>query len=312
MKFIKALKRQKFYYYLTHIIIHAIPSVFYRIRLKNWLIDSNKEIEDRIKYYISSNINTTPNVEWINIGNFKRPKKGSMYFFDLVKITKYFQKDKKINFVFGDVTETFDSPTLVKSRPINQNGNSVLMKLDSLRHFHFIDDSLSFMEKNDKIVWRGEIHKENRRFLVEKFHDHPFCDIGDVSPKTWENPNWKKDYLSIEVQLKSKFILSIEGIDVATNLKWIMSSNSLCLMPKPKFETWYMEGKLIPDYHYVLIKDDYSDLLEKRAYYLENPNEALKIIKNAQEWTQQFRNNKVEKELSIKVLNQFFKQTNQN
>ena len=56
------------------------------------------------------------------------------------------------------------------------------------------------------------------------------------------------------------------------------------------------------NYHYILIKHDYSDLLEKRAYYLQNMNEALEIIKNAQEWTQQFRNNKTEKELSIKVL----------
>ncbi|WP_440881195.1 glycosyl transferase family 90 [Tenacibaculum sp. C7A-26P2] len=311
MKIIKALKRQKFYYYFTHVVIHLIPSVFYRIRLKNWLANSNKEIEDRINYYISSNINSSPSKEWIRIGNFKRPKKGSMYFFDLMKVVKYFERNKKINFAFGDITQNFDTPTLVKSRPINHNGNSVLMKLDSLRHFHFIDDNRTFLEKNDKIVWRGTIHKENRRLLVDMFYNHPFCDIGDVSHVKRDNPNWKKGFLSIKEQLASKFVLSIEGVDVATNLKWIMSSNSLCFMPKPKFETWYMEGKLIPDYHYVLIKDDYSDLLEKRAYYIENPDEALKIIKNSKEWTMQFRKNKIETELSIKVLNRFFKQTNQ-
>ena len=42
-----------------------------------------------------------------------------------------------------------------------------------------------------------------------------------------------------------------------------MSSNSLCFMPKPKYETWFMEGKLIPNHHYVLIEDDYSNLLEQ-------------------------------------------------
>ena len=41
-----------------------------------------------------------------------------------------------------------------------------------------------------------------------------------------------------------------------------MSSNSVAVMPKPKYESWFMEGKLIPDYHYVLIKDDYSDFEE--------------------------------------------------
>ena len=33
-------------------------------------------------------------------------------------------------------------------------------------------------------------------------------------------------------------------------------------MPKPKFETWFMEGILVADQHYILIKDDYSDLEE--------------------------------------------------
>ena len=311
MKIVKKLKRQKFYYYLTHVIIHITPGFFYRNRLKKWLTKDNKYLENRIKYYISSKITSNPRKDWISIGEFKRPKKGSMHFFDLMKISKYFKKDKKINFTFGDVTETFDTPTLVKSRPIDHNENSVLMKLDSLRHFNFVNDSLSFLEKDDKIVWRGEIHKENRRLLVEKFHDHPLCDIGDVSTKIWENPHWKKKYLSIQQQLNSKFIISIEGIDVATNLKWIMNSNSLCFMPKPKYETWFMEGLLKPNFHYVLVKDDYSDLLEKRSYYLNNPEKAIKIIENANQWAEQFKNNKTEKELSIKVLHQFFKQTRQ-
>ena len=32
----------------------------------------------------------------------------------------------------------------------------------------------------------------------------------------------------------------------------------VAVMPKPKYESWFMEGKLIPNYHYILIKDDYS------------------------------------------------------
>ena len=29
---------------------------------------------------------------------------------------------------------------------------------------------------------------------------------------------------------------------------------SIVIMPKPKYETWFMEGTLIPDYHYIFIK----------------------------------------------------------
>ena len=72
-------------------------------------------------------------------------------------------------------------------------------------------------------------------------------------------------------QLQNKFILCIEGNDVASNLKWAMSSNSLVFMTKkPKFETWFMEGTLIPGHHYVEIKDDYSDMIEKMDYYLSH------------------------------------------
>ena len=50
---------------------------------------------------------------------------------------------------------------------------------------------------------------------------------------------------------------------MSSNLKWIMSSNSIAVMPRPEFETWFMEGRLIPGVHYIEINRDYSDLDEK-------------------------------------------------
>ena len=98
--------------------------------------------------------------------------------------------------------------------------------------------------------------------------------------------------MTIDEQLDYKFILSLEGNDVATNLKWIMSSSSLAVMPRPKYETWFMEGTLVPNYHYILIKDDYSDLEERLKYYIVNTAEALEIVRNANEYVNQFRNKK--------------------
>ena len=66
----------------------------------------------------------------------------------------------------------------------------------------------------------------------------------------------------------------MEGNDVASNLKWVMSSNSIAVMPKPKYETWFMEGLLIPDQHYILIKDDYSDLETRLKFFLDHPQKA--------------------------------------
>ncbi len=49
-------------------------------------------------------------------------------------------------------------------------------------------------------------------------------------------------------------------------------------MPKPRFETWFMEGLLRPGIHYVEVKGDYSDLEDKILYYSSNSKEAEEII----------------------------------
>jgi hypothetical protein len=77
-------------------------------------------------------------------------------------------------------------------------------------------------------------------------------------------------------------------------------------MTKPKFESWFMEGRLIPNHHYVLIYDDYSNLEEKIDYYISNPKEAENIIRNANNYTSQFKCKKSEDWLQLKILEQYF------
>lgn len=117
--------------------------------------------------------------------------------------------------------------------------------------------------------------------------------------------------MGIQQQLAYKFILCIEGNDVATNLKWVMSFNSIAVMPQPKFETWFMEGQLIPDYHYTCLADDYSNMEEKLTYYIEHPEKALAIIENAHRFIDQFKNKNKEDLISLLVLKKYFEKTNQ-
>ncbi|MDF5490817.1 glycosyl transferase family 90, partial [Vibrio parahaemolyticus] len=121
-----------------------------------------------------------------------------------------------------------------------------------------------------------------------------------------EGQPWEKGFMSIEEQLQYKFLLCIEGNDVATNLKWAMSSNSLVIMSKPKYETWFMEGKLEAGIHYVEVQDDYSDLPEKMDYYLANEQEALAIIENAHQWVEQFKDKRKERLISLMVADKYF------
>jgi hypothetical protein len=62
---------------------------------------------------------------------------------------------------------------------------------------------------------------------------------------------------------KYRYLVSVEGNDVATNLKWALASGCVVLMPKPRVETFFAEGMLKPYVHYVPISDDTSDLEEK-------------------------------------------------
>ena len=70
-----------------------------------------------------------------------------------------------------------------------------------------------------------------------------------------------------------------------------------------------MEGLLKPNYHYVMLKNDCSDLLEKMDYYLAHEKEALAIIDNAQKWVAQFQNPRDEEIVSLLVLQKYFKMT---
>lgn len=241
------------------------------------------------------------------VGSFKK-RGSSQYFYDLANLLRYFPKNYLFAYEFGDVTHIPEQPTLVKSRPISgagENANSVILKFDSVRHFYVYPDPFSYAQKSDKLVWRGAAHQPQRLAFLQQFHTHQQCDVACVHKKSIGKP-WHGSFMSIQDQLRYKFILSIEGNDVATNLKWIMASKSLCFMTTPKYETWLMEGLLQPDVHYVHLQDDYSDLDEKLAFYRNNPNAAEKIIANANAWMQPFFDKKQELITSLLVLEKYF------
>lgn len=112
--------------------------------------------------------------------------------------------------------------------------------------------------------------------------------------------------MSIWEQLKYKYILSIEGNDVASGLKWQLYSNSVVFMRKPKIVSWAMEDKLEPYVHYIAIKDDFSDLIEQIEYADKNYDKCLNIIKNANKFIEQFQDQKKEEIIHFLVIKKYF------
>ncbi|ASU35269.1 glycosyl transferase family 90 [Mucilaginibacter xinganensis] len=314
-KIVEEIKRNKAVYYSKNILRQIIPTIFYQRSLNKKLLligryDSNT-VHDRVNYYnklkqptpIGDNATVLKEMQI-----FKSPK---TYNFDAFEYLRYFKGSLRANFLFGDITHIANVPSLQKSRPIaGDNSNAVLLKLDKKRHFFFVKDKKLYSDKKNMLIGRGTIYQPHREKFMEMYFDNPLCDLGQVNKKGG-NLKWLKPPISIDQHLQYKFILSLEGNDVATNLKWIMSSNSIAVMPKPKYETWFMEGRLIPGFHYIEIKDDYTDLIEKLNYYAGHIDEAEQIISNAKAFVTQFLDQQQEAVISLLVLQKYFAKTMQ-
>ncbi len=327
MQYLKKLitnkKSHKLNYFTKQIVwTHLVPYSFklnYKKKLYNLLNnDISKMIFARVNYYNQmSNFFSLPNEKISNeknkdsivilAKNIFKINCSSAYKYDCNYYLSCFNPKSVIACSMGDVTHIPRLHSIVKSRPIlpkEENQNSVLMKLDRIRHFNFIQDNIPYKEKINKLIWRGKVQKNqpHRINFLKKFHKHHLCNVSQTGSK---NEYAFGKYLSIAEQLKYKFILCIEGHDVATNLKWAMSSNSLCFMVKPKYETWFMEGKLKPRVHYVELKDDYSDLEEKIDYYSHNYEKAQYIIQNANSHVAIFKNQAHENLISLLILEKY-------
>lgn len=309
-------KNSKLLFHLRGIVNLLTPDSIYRRRLMQ-IVDSCSEydleyIHNRVAYYNKQQIPFDLGKDASTFSQLS-VRKRSAYYFDFQECIRYFDTTFLFHYLFGDVIEIPKVPAFVKSRPIaGDNAHSILLKLNKVRHFTFVKDEQYFQQKKNKLVWRGKAGVVGRVNFVKKHFDNPLFDIGQTnSPGSDGDPHWQKDFMSIAEQLQYKCILSIEGFDVASNLKWIMSSNSLCFMKKPIYETWFMEGQLIPNIHYVQLKDDYSDIEKKVAYYLQHPAKALGITRQANIYCEQFKNRKRETLISLLVMKQYFEQSGQ-
>jgi hypothetical protein len=308
-RFVKQLK--KIAYYASNGCGLAVPRWWYQRQLPALLeaaaaLDAAGELSARLDYYHRL-------VEPFSLGGEGIPirsisgRKHHTYYFDLMKTLRYFPRDCTLCYRFGDVTEVPRLPSVVKSRPIgDHNQPSVLLKLNRLRHYRPVRDQLPYAAKRDQLVWRGKCRKKPTRIaFVKAFGDHPLCDVGSSDPED-QGQSWYRPFMNVGQQLDYKFILSIEGNDVATNLKWILASNSLCLMTRPRYETWFMEGCLIPGHHYVQLAEDYSDLEAVLEHYIRHPDEAQAIIRNANAHAAQFRDQRREALIEVLVMQRYF------
>lgn len=277
-----------------------------------------KYVDERASYYCNLPLGSSlpANAPSLKEHTYFNKIGGSVYYFDTYEYTRFFPQTLRWLQQPGDVSYKLPNPTVSKSRlivPAGQYTNEVIINQDKIRHFFFVKDPFTWEEKQSIILFRGDCHwKPRRELFLRTFINHPLFDIWDTSPSSttlFEGKHNKK--LLIYDHLKYRYIMSLEGNDVASNLKWVMSSNSVAVMPRPTCETWYMEGKLIPDYHFIEVADDFHDIVDKVLYYDRHPEKVKEIVQHAHEWVAQFENKHREDMISLLVFRRYFIQTGQ-
>src|SRR5690606_16730432 len=128
----------------------------------------------------------------IQIAHYKIPGKIRVYYFDSKEHLRYFSPQLRFYRIPEDMIHSPEVPSLIKSRPLaGNNANSVLLKLNKIRHFNFLKDDIPFENKRNMLVGRSGFNQPHRTLFYEMHHRNPLCDL-----KKATRPS-DPDYLSI-------------------------------------------------------------------------------------------------------------------
>lgn len=300
-----------------------------KIPLKNIYTSQRITNSERIRYYLGDVENFDK--ELFQEVKAIKPKfkyvHDSMFLFDIESIDKnqvpgsYYSDIKRlltyltVNHVyalFGDKQLQANLPALVKTRLVS-NGYGVLANLNSSRHWDYdllldiYSNDVSWESKSDTVVWRGATtgYTGERFDFVKKYSDSYDVGFSKIVQSMHKAEEFLKQELSIHQQLNYKFVICLEGNDVATNLKWVLASNSIPIMRKPKFSSWLMEDNLIPFFHYLPLDDDYENLNEILQWAEDNSTWCKRIAENGKLYILNFLDKNNEAALEKKLMASF-------
>ncbi|MDN3504949.1 MAG: glycosyl transferase family 90 [Rhabdochlamydiaceae bacterium] len=88
-------------------------------------------------------------------------------------------------------------------------------------------------------------------------------------------------FVTPEEHLQYKYLISLDGNTCTyPGLQWRLQSNSLVFKPKSNEIQWYYEG-LVPNYHYLALESDCSNLISKLNWARQHDNLAHKIARQS-------------------------------
>lgn len=200
-------------------------------------------------------------------------------------------KDTVFPMYFGEAGFTDGIPCIRKSRR-SDDSHSVLYNFRTLRlnePCQVVEKyDIDWQDKKNNVIWRGATTGQQQRVdFVKKYIDKYEVAFATIKQKP-ELGQLKRNKVSIEDQLQYKFIVSLEGNDLASNLRWILSSNSVPIMTKPYWQSWIMEERLVPNVHYLELNEDLSNLEELLEWAAAHDEECHQIAQNGKQYMAQF------------------------
>jgi hypothetical protein len=139
-------------------------------------------------------------------------------------------------------------------------------------------------KKISKVIWRGYPHKPQRFLLCDLSLKNPaLIDAGFSGEFShdFDNKHYLKNYVSMVDQLNYKYLPVMDGFMCTYNgYQWRLMSNSLALKHESDEIQWFYIA-LKPYIHYLPIKNDLCDLLEKINWAINNDEKCKKIAENA-------------------------------
>lgn len=244
-------------------------------------------------------------------------------------------QNKYLLYLIGDVEKMIDDYYFTKIR-IEGCKNPIIIKAANIsRHWGVIhsrevfNNDIPFFRKKGVALWRGATTGQpnriaNRFDLVTSYFrsTNPKINIGfsniawgtvDTSGNIIDYNNYRpyvKGKMTIKQQLEYKYLISVDGNDKSSSINWQLASNSLVFMVKPTKISWLMEDRLIPNVHYIQLKDDFSDLEEKLDWCEQNPIKCQEIVNNSTQYMSHFYQDEREKYIEAQVIMIYLRKMN--
>jgi len=148
-------------------------------------------------------------------------------------------------------------------------------------------NKVPWSEKTEKLFWRGRDSRQERLDLVRLAKKHPESMNASITAffffRDQEKDLGREPYVSFFDFFNYKYQMNIDGTVAAYRLPFLLAGGALVFkVDSPYYEHFY--HSLVPWQHYVPVKADLSDLLERIQWAKDNDQEAHEISRRASEF----------------------------